>query len=50
MIVLLIMVMCVCQEDGIGTRRGAFLHESAAHGGTFGLALPGEISRVRHQN
>lgn len=49
-IVLLIMVMCVCQEDVIGSRRGAVLHESAAHGGSFGLALPGEISQVRLQN
>ncbi len=41
------MVMCVCQEDGIGSRRGAVLHESAANGGSFGLALPGELSQVR---
>ncbi len=42
--------MCVCQEDGIGSRRGAVLHESAANGGSFGLALPGELSQVRLQN
>lgn len=36
--------VCVFQEDGVGSRRGAVLHESAAHGGSFGLALPGEMS------
>lgn len=45
--VLLIMLICVFQEDGIGSRRGAVLHESAAHGGSFGLALPGEMSRFQ---
>lgn len=47
MIVLLIVSMCVFQEDGTGSRRGAVLHESAAHGGSFGLAVPGEISRFK---
>lgn len=50
LIEVLVMVMCVCQEDGIGSRRGALLHESAANGGSFRLALPGELSQVRLQN